>query len=128
MFIGSKYSMSRKRKPFKKPRQYKGYIKFPLYGAETELEFYKSCEYGGDFALPSKRWQIFKRPRKFKVEIWLKLLDENAYEVSELSTPNDLLDEAMLRQLMFDFCVEHLKDTSEYATINIDDSYFKVIL
>ena len=125
-----------KRKKSTPPKTYKGAMKFPLYGAETQSEFQSVCEFTGDFAIPTKRHQIFKRPRYYKVEIHLKIAGTNEWDIQELTTPNDKLDKFMLSQLMHIYAVDGIKELtlgaerqqSEYANVAIDESFFKVIL
>lgn len=117
-----------KRKKSIPSKTYKGTMKFPLYGAETQSEFQSVCEFTGDFAIPTKRHQIFKRPRYYKVEIHLKIYGMDEWDIQELTTPNDKLDKFMLSQLMHIYAVEGIKELSEYANIAIDESFFKVIL
>ena len=119
--------MRPKRKPTP-PKTYKGTMKFPLCGAETQYEFQSVCEFTGDFATP-KRHQIFKRPRYYKAEIHLKIHGTNEWDIQELTTPNDKLDKFMLTQLMYIYAVEGIKELkSEYTNIAMDESFFKVIL
>lgn len=103
-------------------------MKFPLYGAETESEFEEMCQFTGDFAIPNKRVQIFKRPRHYTVEIHLKIRDMDEWDVQELMTPNDKLDKFMLSQLMHTYAVEGIKELSQYTDVAVDESFFKVIL
>ena len=117
-----------KRKKSTPPKTYKGTMKFPLYGAETQSEFQSVCEFAGDFAIPTKRHQMFKRPRYYKVEIHLKIYGTDEWDIQEITTPNDKLDKFMLTQLMHLYAVEGIKELSEYANIAIDESFFKVIL
>lgn len=117
-----------RRKRFTPPKTYKGTMKFPILGAKTEKEFYSVCEYTGDFAIPAKRRQIFKRPRHYTVEIHLKVRGANEWDVQEITTPNDKLDELMLSQIMYIYAVEGIKELSEHAEFAIDESFFKVIL
>lgn len=117
-----------KRKKLTPQKVYKGTMKFPLYATETQDEFQTACEFTGDFAIPTKRHQIFKRPRYYKVETHLKIYGTNEWDIQELTTPNDKLDKFMLSQLMHIYAVEGIKELSEYANIAIDESFFKVIL
>ncbi|WP_240127325.1 hypothetical protein [Eikenella corrodens] len=74
--------MKRKRK--KKPsKPYRGYCTFPLIGADTYREFHTIAEMFGDFADPVKRKLIFDKPRKYRFEIWLKLVGKPEYEIRE---------------------------------------------
>lgn len=113
-----------RKKPNSKP--YSGYMKFPLYGAETYGEFRQTCEYFGDFLDPRKRHQIFKKPRKYRMEIWLKVND--GYEVSEMGLPTDGVDKHQLAQILHKFAVEDVKELAERETVYLDQSYFKIII
>ena len=118
--------MRPKRKPTPQ-KTYKGTMKFPLWGSETQYEFQSVCEFTGDFAIPTKRYKIFKRPRYYKVEIHLKV-HGNELDIQELTTPNDKLDKFMLSQLMYIYAVEGIKELKSYTDIAMDESFFKVIL
>ena len=109
-------------------KTYKGYMKFPLCGADSVTEFRQTCEYFGDFANPVKRRQIFKRPRQFRVEIHLKIHGANEWNIYELATPNDKLDKFMLSQIMHIYTVDSIKELGEGTNVASEDSFFKVIL
>ena len=101
-------------------------MKFPLYGAETQSEFQSVCEFTGDFANPLKRNQIFKRPRKFRMEIWLKI--DNGYEITEMSLPDTGVDKKQLAEILHQYAVEDVKELMGRENVNLEQSYFKVII
>ena len=109
-------------------KAYSGYMKFPLCGAETQGEFKSSCEYMGDFAIPQKRFQIFKRPRKFRMEIWLRIKDKPEYEISEMTLPQTGVDKKQLAEILHQYAVQGVKELMEREEVDLDNSYFKVIL
>ena len=107
------------------PKRYKGVMKFPLVGADSKAQFDRSCEFGGDFIDPVKRYKIFKRPRAFRVEIWLKVQGQNEWDVTELTTQGTLLGKHELSQLMHQYAVSECETLGE---VEVNSSYFKVIL
>lgn len=117
--------MAQKRKKGK-TKAYSGYMKFPLYGAETHDEFKSTCEFFGDFANPLKRNQIFKRPRKFRMEIWLKI--DNGYEISEMSLPDTGVDKKQLAEILHQYAGQDVKELMEREEVDLERSYFKVII
>ena len=62
--------------------KYKGYYQFHLAGAETKEEFYSNSFGTEDFANPRKRFQIFKKPRQYKIDIVLVNQDKDT-EITE---------------------------------------------
>lgn len=111
----------------KKPQKtYKGYVKFPLGGADTQAEFSASCEYYGDLTNPRKRYQIFKRPRRFRVEIWIKAIGDSVWDVTELTTPADKLHQAELVQIMQSFAVSALDELPYHP--NGHEGFFKIFI
>lgn len=116
------------RKPKNKPKTYSGCIKFPVSGAENQVQFNASCEFLGDFADPVKRHQIFKRPRKFRMEIWIRLKDKPEYEVSQLFLPTTGVDRKQLAELLYHHAVQDIKELAEREEVDVKQSFFKVIL
>ena len=119
--------MAQKRKKGK-VKVYSGCMKFPLCGAETHNEFKSSCEFFGDFADPVKRQQIFKRARKYRMEIWLRIKDKPEYEVSEMSLPYTGADKTQLAEILHQYAVQDVKELMEREEVDLERSYFKVIL
>jgi len=119
--------MAQKRKKGKS-KAYSGYMKFPLCGAQTHNEFKSSCEFFGDFADPTKRYQIFNRPRKYRMEIWLRIKDKPEYEVSEMALPVTAVDKKQLAEILHQYAVQDIKELMGREEVDLERSYFKVIL
>lgn len=111
-----------------KSKAYSGYMKFPLCGAETHDEFKSSCEFFGDFANPVKRQQIFKRVRKYRMEIWLRIKDKSEYEVFEMALPTTGVDKEQLAKVLHWYAVQYIKELTDCEEVDLEQSYFKVIL
>lgn len=108
-------------------RLYSGYMEFPAIGAETFEEFTNSCRYYGDFANGKKRFQIFKKPRKFKVSIWLKKTS-GSFDVTNISLPNDTLNKEQLAELIQSIAVDEIKNYIGIDNTVLEESFIKVIL
>lgn len=111
-----------------KTKAYSGYMRFPLYGAKTYDEFKESCEFFGDFSDPVKRHKIFNRKRKYRMEIWLRIKGKSEYEISELSLPSTGVDKKQLAELLHKYAVQDVKELMECEEVDLEHSYFKVIV
>lgn len=111
-----------------KTKTYSGYMRFPLYGAETYDEFKKSCEFFGDFVDPIKRYKIFSKARKYRVHIWLRIKGKPEYEISELSLPSTGVDKEQLAYILRKYAVQGIKELMECEEVDFEQSYFKVII
>ena len=109
-----------------KSKAYSGYMKFPLVGIETKQDFRLACEYYGDFKDPRKRKQIFKRPRKFRVEMWVKVSD--GYNVSEVTVTDDKINVDQLSEIIYQCGIESLDDVADDDLVYMNECYFKVII
>lgn len=106
-------------------KKYKGSMKFPLSGAETKEEFYATTTYEGDFMNPRKRFQIFKRPRRYKIDIVLVGVGDIGIDVTEVSTPHNKISKEELAQLLKTTAIEQLQSLDS-KLVNIHRSYFKI--
>lgn len=110
-----------------KSKPYSGYMKFPIMGADNHAEFLRTCEFYGSFAIPRVRNQIFSKPRKYRMEIWIKLAG-GEYEVSELSLPDTGVVPSKLAEILHDYAVRDIKDLAGSEEVDFGNSYFKVIV
>lgn len=116
--------MKRKRKPAK---PYRGYCTFPLIGADTYPEFQEAAEMFGDFADPVKRKRIFDKPRKYRFEIWLKLVDKPEYEIREAKITQGVTREN-LSQILYEVAMQGLQDLDGLEEVNGEQSIIKIII
>lgn len=112
----------------KSGKAYSGFMTFPIYGADTQEAFKLACGFYGDFADPRKRAQIFKRPRKYRVEIHFRLPDLSGWDITELYLPKVGVDRHELSQIMFDYAVKDLKEIMATDNVDLEKSFFKVML
>lgn len=105
--------------------KYKGYYQFPLAGAETKEEFYSTSFGTEDFANPRKRFQIFKKPRQYKIDIVLVNQDKDT-EITEY-IPEEKLTKEELTQLLKILARNSLNDVEDTDNlINLYESYFRI--
>ena len=116
--------MKRKRKPAK---PYRGYCTFPLIGADTYPEFQEAAEMFGDFADPVKRKRIFDKPRKYRFEIWLKLVDKPEYEIREAKITQGVTREN-LSQILYEVAMQGLQDLDGLEEVDGEQSIIKIII
>lgn len=124
--------MNKKKRPRAKklPKQYKGYMEYPLVGARTHAEFLGSTRYYGDFACPHTRHKIFNRDRLYRVELCLRLIDSegNGWSVLDMS-PDNALNKRQLAELIQQIAYNEVKDLiDKKLPISVENSYIKVIL
>lgn len=109
-----------------KSKAYSGYVKFPLDGIDTKEDFKLTCEYYGDFVNPKKRQQIFKRPRKFRVEMWVKVSD--GYNVSEVAVTDDKINLDQLAEIIYQCGMESIDEVTDDELVYMSECYFKVVI
>ena len=117
--------MKRKRKPAK---PYRGYCTFPLVGADTRDEFQEAAEMFGDFADPVKRKRIFDKPRKYRFEIWLKLVDKPEYEIREAKITSEGVTRENLSQILYEVAMQGLQDLDGLEEVDGEQSIIKIII
>ena len=117
-------SRNRKRKPSK---PYRGYCTFPLIGADTCDEFQEVAEMFGDFADPVKRKRIFDKPRKYRFEIWLKLVGKPEYEIREAKITQGVTREN-LSQILYEVAMQGLRELDGLEEVDGEQSIIKIII
>lgn len=118
-------SRNRKRKPSK---PYRGYCTFPLIGADTYDEFHATSEMFGDFADPVKRKQIFDKPRKYRFEIWLKLVGKPEYEIREARITSEGVTRENLSQILYEVAMQGLRELDGLEEVDGEQSIIKIII
>lgn len=124
--------MNKKKRPRAKklPRQYKGYMEFPLIGADTHEQFSLSTRYFGDFDHIPTRHKILGRDRSYRVELHLRIVDSisSGWEVVDM-TPDRALNRMQLAELIHHIATEEInKLIHSNMPVNVDNSYVKIIL
>lgn len=99
-------------------------MKFPLIGADTREEFEAASEWTGAFADPFKRKAIFAKPRKYRVEIHIRV--EGAWEISTLTLPYDKIDKSQLAQILYEHAVRDVRELLGTGDVYTDQSFFKI--
>ena len=117
--------MKRKRKPAK---PYRGYCTFPLVGANTYREFHAIAEMFGDFADSVKRKRIFDKPRKYRFEIWLKLVDKPEYEIREAKITSEGVTRENLSQILYEVAMQGLRELDGLEEVDGEQSIIKIII
>lgn len=117
--------MKRKKKPSK---PYRGYCTFPLVGADTYREFHAIAEMFGDFADPVKRKRIFDKPRKYRFEIWLKLVGKPEYEIREAKITSEGVTRENLSQILYEVAMQGLRDLDGLEEVDGEQSIIKIII
>ena len=118
-------SRDRKRKPSK---PYRGYCTFPLIGADTYREFQETAEMFGDFADPVKRKRIFDKPRKYRFEIWLKLVGKPEYEIREARITSEGVTRENLSQILYEVAMQGLRELDGQEDVDGEQSIIKIII
>ena len=116
---------NRKRKPSK---PYRGYCTFPLIGADTYREFQETAEMFGDFADPVKRKRIFDKPRKYRFEIWLKLVGKPEYEIREAKITGEGVTRENLGQILYEVAMQGLRELDGLEEVDGEQSIIKIII
>lgn len=116
---------NRKRKPSK---PYRGYCTFPLIGADTYREFQGTAEMFGDFADPVKRKKIFDKPRKYRFEIWLKLVGKPEYEIREAKITSEGVTRENLSQILYEVAMQGLRELDGLEEVDGEQSVIKIII
>ena len=124
--------MNKKKRPRAKklPRQYKGYMEFPLIGADTHEQFSLSTRYFGDFDHIPTRCKILGRDRSYRVELHLRIVDSTSSGWSIVDmTPDRALNRMQLAELVHYIATEEVdKLIRSKMPVNVDNSYVKIIL
>ena len=124
--------MNKKKRPRAKklPRQYKGYMEFPLIGADTHEQFSLSTRYFGDFDHIPTRCKILGRDRSYRVELHLRIIDSTSSGWSIVDmTPDRALNRMQLAELVHYIATEEVdKLIRSKMPVNVDNSYVKIIL
>lgn len=116
---------NRKKKPSK---PYRGYCTFPLIGSDTYEEFQQTSEMFGDFADPAKRKKIFSKPRKYRFEIWLKLVDKPEYEIREAKIVGDGVSQRNLSNMLYEVAMQGLRELDGSEEVDGEASLIKIII
>ena len=107
---------------------FKGTMMFPLAGADTEEHFDATTVFTGDFAVPSQRAEIFRKPRRYSFTIMLiptngkyEDIDIGEYDLPELGGVEqgeltELIKEFTHEQIAF--CVEEFTEMLEAIRCN----------
>ena len=123
---------TKKKRPRAKklPRQYKGYMEFPLIGADTHEQFSLSTRYFGDFAHIPTRCKILGRDRSYRVELHLRIIDSTSSGWSIVDmTPDRVPNRMQLAELVHYIATEEVdKLIRSKMPVNVDNSYVKIIL
>lgn len=118
-------SRNRKRKPSK---PYRGYCTFPLIGADTYDEFHATSEMFGDFTDPVKRKRIFDKPRKYRFEIWLKLVGKPEYEIREARITSEGVTRENLSRILYEVAMQGLRELDGLEEVDGEQSIIKIII
>ena len=123
---------TKKKRPRAKklPRHYKGYMEFPLIGADTHEQFSLSTRYFGDFAHIPTRCKILGRDRSYRVELHLRIIDSTSggWSIVDM-TPDRALNRMRLAELVHYIATEEVdKLIRSKMPVNVDNSYVKIIL
>lgn len=123
---------TKKKRPRAKklPRHYKGYMEFPLIGADTHEQFSLSTRYFGDFDHIPTRRKILGRDRSYRVELHLRIIDSTSSGWSIVDmTPDRALNRMQLAELVHYIATEEVdKLIRSKMPVNVDNSYVKIIL
>jgi len=98
-----------------------------LIGADTYDEFQETAEMFGDFADPVKRKRIFDKPRKYRFEIWLKLVDKPEYEIREAKITQGVTREN-LSQILYEVAMQGLRELDGLEEVDGEQSIIKIII
>ena len=124
--------MNKKKRPRAKklPRHYKGYMEFPLIGADTHEQFSLSHRYFGDFDHIPTRHKILGRDRSYRVELHLRIVDSTSSGWSIVDmTPDRALNRMQLAELVHYIATEEVDILiRSKMPVNVDNSYVKIIL
>ena len=103
------------------------YCTFPLIGADTRDEFQEAAEMFGDFADPVKRKRIFDKSRKYRFEIWMKLVGKPEYEIREAKITQGVTREN-LSQILYEVAMQGLQDLDGLEEVDGEQSIIKIII
>ena len=81
----------------------------------------------GDFADPAKRKRIFDKPRKYRFEIWLKLVGKPEYEIREAKITQGVTREN-LSQILYEVAMQGLQDLDGLEEVDGEQSVIKIII
>ena len=81
----------------------------------------------GDFADPVRRKKIFDKPRKYRFEIWLKLVDKPEYEIREAKITQGVTREN-LSQILYEVAMQGLQDLDGLEEVDGEQSIIKIII
>jgi len=99
-----------------------------LIGADTRDEFQEAAEMFGDFADPVKRKRIFDKPRKYRFEIWLKLVGKPEYEIREARITNEGVTRENLSQILYEVAMQGLRELDGLEEVDGEQSIIKIII
>ncbi|WP_314252880.1 hypothetical protein ACF3NW_08980 [Eikenella halliae] len=81
----------------------------------------------GDFADPAKRKRIFDKPRKYRFEIWLKLVGKPEYEIREAKITQGVTREN-LSQILYEVAMQGLRELDGLEEVDGEQSIIKIII
>jgi hypothetical protein len=99
-----------------------------LIGADTYPEFQEAAEMFGDFTDPVKRKRIFDKPRKYRFEIWLKLVGKPEYEIREAKITSEGVTRENLSQILYEVAMQGLQDLDGLEEVDGEQSIIKIII
>jgi len=97
-------------------------------GADTYPEFQETAEMFGDFADPVKRKRIFDKPRKYRFEIWLKLVGKPEYEIREARITSEGVTRENLSQILYEVAMQGLRELDGLEEVDGEQSIIKIII
>lgn len=97
-------------------------------GADTYREFQETAEMFGDFADPVKRKRIFDKPRKYRFEIWLKLVGKPEYEIREARITSEGVTRENLSQILYEVAMQGLRELDGQEEVDGEQSIIKIII
>ena len=99
-----------------------------MVGADTYPEFQEAAEMFGDFTDPVKRKRIFDKPRKYRFEIWLKLVGKPEYEIREARITSEGVTRENLSQILYEVAMQGLQDLDGLEEVDGEQSIIKIII
>lgn len=82
----------------------------------------------GDFANPLKRRKILGKPRKYRFEIGLKLVEKPEYEVREVFGMDKAVSQHNLAEMLYEVAAKGLQDLDGLEEVEGETSYIKLII
>ena len=82
----------------------------------------------GDFVDPAKRKKIFSKPRKYRFEIWLKLVDKPEYEIREAKIVGEGVSQRNLSNMLYEVAMQGLRELDGSEEVDGEASLIKIII